>query len=142
MSLADRPVVEVVRGRDLHRAGAELAVDVVVGDHRDVASVSGSARLADQMPIALVLGMHRDRGVAQHRLRARRGDDDRFAAVGERIADLPELALLLLGVDFEIGHRGAELRVPVDEPLAAIDEPVLVKAHTSRAPPATTRRPS
>jgi len=35
MPLADLVVVEVVRRRDLDHAGAELAVDIVVGDHRD-----------------------------------------------------------------------------------------------------------
>jgi hypothetical protein len=49
VALADRVVVEVVRGRDLHHAGAELAVDVVVGDHRDLAIGQRQAHgLADQ----------------------------------------------------------------------------------------------
>jgi len=73
--------------------------------------------------------MHRDRGVAQHRLRTRRRDDQGSRLVGERVRELPEPALLLLAVDLEIRHRGAELRVPVDEPLAAVDEPVLEQAH-------------
>ena len=39
--------------------------------------VSGSrTRLADQRAIALVVGMHRDRDVAEHRLGPRRRDDD------------------------------------------------------------------
>ena len=35
---ADLEVVRVVRGRDLDRAGAELGIDVVVGDDRDAAT--------------------------------------------------------------------------------------------------------
>src|SRR5262249_48774145 len=62
-------------------------------------------------------------------LRPRRRDDDigqPFAAgAGERVADLPQRSLFLVVVDFEIRYCGAELRIPVDEPLAAIDEAVL-----------------
>ena len=44
VALADLVVVEVVRRRDLDAAGAELRVDVLVGDDRNVAGrVSGSA---------------------------------------------------------------------------------------------------
>jgi hypothetical protein len=42
---ADLVVVEVVRGRDLDDAGAEFAVDVVVGDDRISRSVSGSVTI-------------------------------------------------------------------------------------------------
>ena len=34
----DLPIVEIVRRRDLHRAGAEFAIDIVVGYDRDFAS--------------------------------------------------------------------------------------------------------
>ena len=125
----DLPVVEVVRGRDLHRARAELAVDVVVGDDRNrPASQRQRHVLADQRRVALVGRIDGDRDVAQHRLRPRRGDDHARAAVDEGIPDLPELALLLLAVDLEVRHGGAELGIPVDEPLAAVDEAVLVQA--------------
>ena len=130
--LADLPVVEVVRRRDLHAAGAERLVDVVVGDHRDRAAGERQRdRPSDQRGVALVVRIHRDGDVAQHGLRPRRRDDD-FAvpvdrATRERIADLPDLPLLLLALDLEIRHRGAERRVPVDEPLAAVDEAVLVQ---------------
>ncbi len=35
MALTEGEIVEVVRRRDLHSAGAELPIDIVVGDHRD-----------------------------------------------------------------------------------------------------------
>ena len=37
VTLAHSIVVEVMRGRDLHAAGAEFLVHIVVGDDRDVA---------------------------------------------------------------------------------------------------------
>ena len=95
--LADLPVVEVVRRRDLHAAGAEFLVDVVVGDDRDRAPGERQRDLlADETRVALVVRIHGDRHVAQHRLRSRRRDDETPGAIGERIANLPQLALLLL----------------------------------------------
>ncbi len=128
--LSDRPVVEVVRRRDLHAAGAEFLVDVAVGDHADRAAGERQRHfLADELGIAPVVGIHGDRDVAQHRLGPRRRDDDITLAIDTRIADLPDLALLLLVLDLEVGHGGAELRIPVDEALAAIDEPVVEQPH-------------
>ena len=77
----DLVVVEVVPGRDLDAAAAERGIDVVVGDDRDQSSGQRQPDLAsDEVTIALVVGMHRDRRVAQHRFGSRRGDDEVTAA--------------------------------------------------------------
>ena len=79
--------------------------------------------------VAFVVGIHRDRDVAQHRLRPGRRDHDVAGAIARpRVADLPDLALLLVVLDLEVRHRRAERRVPVDEALAAIDETVVEEA--------------
>ena len=52
-----------------------------------------------------------------------------MSAVHGGVADLPQPAVFFLGLDFEVRHRGLQLRVPVDEPLAAVDEPLLVELH-------------
>ena len=88
MPPADLEVVEVVRRRDLDRAGALLRIGIFVGDDRDAPADQRQDRvLADQMPVALVVRMHRDRGVAQHRLRPRGRDRDEVRIV--RIERLP-----------------------------------------------------
>jgi hypothetical protein len=69
-----------------------------------------------------------DGGVAEHRLGAGGGDDDRAGAVGEGIADGVELADALFVLDFEVGDGGLEDGVPVDDVRAAIDEALLVEA--------------
>ena len=75
VALADLEVVEVVRRRDLHRAGALLRIGVVVGDDRDAAADERQdGELADQMLVALVVGMHGHGGVAQHGLGPGGGD--------------------------------------------------------------------
>ena len=73
---ADLEVVGVVAGGDLERAGAELGVDVLVGDHRQPAADQRQHRvLADHVAVAVVVGVDRDRGVGQHRLGRRRTVD-------------------------------------------------------------------
>ena len=102
MPLADGEVVGIVRGRDLHRAGAELAADPRIDHDGDFAIHQRQAQLfAMEMQVALVLGMNGDGRIAEHGLRARRGYRDElagfFASIAEhRVANLPEMALLLL----------------------------------------------
>ncbi len=78
--------------------------------------------------------MHGNAGIAEHGLRARRGDHDkgrgilgieRFAF--DRIAQIPEVALHLGLLHFEIGDRGQELGVPVHQPLVLVDQAVAVQ---------------
>ena len=95
--LADLEIVEVVRRRDLHRAGALLRIGIFVGDDRDPAADQRQDDvLADQVLVALVVGMHRDGGIAQHGLGPRGGDDDESMdrlderLAFERIAQMPE----------------------------------------------------
>ena len=40
---------------------------------------------------------------------------------------MPEIALQILRFHFQIGNRGFQLGVPVDQPLVAVDQPVLVQ---------------
>ncbi len=88
---------------------------------------------AVEMQVALVLGMNGDGRVAEHGFGARGGNGDElaglFAAVAEDgIADLPEMALLLVVDDFKIADGGLAARAPVDDVGAAIDEALMVEA--------------
>ena len=149
VALADRVVVEVVRGGDLDHAGAEGLVDVVVGDHRDAATGQRQFHeLAVQGEVTRVFRIHHRRGIAEHGFRAGGCDDHVVAgfaqdldAVGidlhmlvartirERVADRPHVAVLFLAGDFKIGDCGLQHRIPVDQALAAIDQALLVQAH-------------
>ena len=128
--LADLEVVEVVRRRDLHRAGALLRIGIVVGDDRDPAADQRQDHvLADQMAVALVVRIHRDAGVAQHGFGPRGGDDDEARRIFrierlafERIAQIPQAALDLDLLHLEIGDRGQQLRIPVHQPLVLVDQ--------------------
>src|ERR1700722_18032303 len=128
VTLAQLEVDRIVRGRDFQRAGAEFAIDRGVGDDLYLATYQRQPnRLADVRLVALVVGIHGDRGVTEHRLGPRRCDRYSAGAVGERVTDVPEAALDVLVIDFEIGQRRFASRAPVDEPLGAIDELLVVK---------------
>ncbi len=128
--LADVVVVEVVPRSDLHAAGAERRIGVVVTDDRNQALGQRQPDLlADQVLVTLVRRIHCDCGVAEHRFRASRRDHEMTAAIRERITQVPQLTLLGHGQHFEIRQRRVQHRIPVDEPLAAIHQPVFVQAH-------------
>ena len=125
---ADLEVVGVVSGRDLQRARAELRLHVRVGDDPQPAADERQDRgLADQPRVARVVGMHRDRGVGQHRLRPHRGDGDRAAARGHRVVDVVERVGDLALLDLEVGDRRARAGIPVDHPVVAVDQALVVE---------------
>ena len=129
--LADFKVVEVMRGRDLHRAGALFRVGVFVRNNRDQPVRQRQAyHLPNQMLVAFVVGMHRDRGIAQHGLGPRGGHHQELPVrARDRIFDVPEVTLDLDILDFEIAHRRLQPRVPVDQPLVLVDQPLAVELH-------------
>ncbi len=82
VTFADLIVQRIVRRRDLHGAGAEVALDGGVRKDRNRSSGQRQSHvLADEMRVAFVVGMHGDGGIAEHRLRPRSGDFDRKRAV-------------------------------------------------------------
>src|SRR5215217_1613024 len=122
----DLEVGGVVPGRDLERAGAELGIHVLVGDHGQPAADQGQdRRLADQPRVALVARIDRDRGVGQHRLRPHGGDGDRPRARLQGVVDRVEGVLDGALLDLEVRDRGAQSGVPIDHVVVAVDEPLL-----------------
>ena len=125
---ADLEVVGVVAGGDLQRPGAELGVDVLVGDDRQPPPDQRQhAELADQVAVALVARVDRDRGVAEHRLRPhRRHRQDPVGAL-DRVVDRVERVLDLAVLDLEVGDRRVRARVPVDHVVVAVDVALVVE---------------
>ena len=67
---------------DLHRARAFFGIGIFIGDDRNLPpDQRQDDMLADQMRVAFVVRMHRDRGVAKHRLGARGGDDNEACGI-------------------------------------------------------------
>ena len=136
VTLADFIVVEVVGRGDLHAAGAELGIAVVVGDDRDKTPDQRQFdELADQRLIALVARVDRNRRVTQQGFRASGGNYQVVlaisggGAIGQRVAQVPQVALLVVVFHFKVGDRRVQLGVPVDQALAAVDQAVFMQTH-------------
>ena len=121
-------VVEIVPRRDFDRARAESGIDIGIGDYRDFAfDERQHDLLADHRLVAHVIRMHRHGGVTQHRLGPRRRHGHCARAVGERVADVPEMAGRFLVIDFEVAKRRLASRAPVDQAERAIDQPLAIE---------------
>ncbi len=128
VAAADLEVVGVVPGGDLQRAGAEFGLDVVVGDDLQLAADQRQDRLLPHQPtVPLVVRVHGDRHVGQHRLGPHGGHRDRARAGGQRVVDVVQGVGDLAVLDLEVGDRGALARVPIDHVPVAIDVALLVK---------------
>ena len=122
--LPRREVVDVVRGRHLHDAGAEFAVhEDPVLDHGELAADDRQdGRLPAELRRAGVVGVDGERGVAEHRLRPRRRDDRSRRHPGHVVADAIERPLLLAVDDFQVRDRGPAAGAPVDDVAPAVDQ--------------------
>ncbi len=124
VALGDLEVGMVVPGRDGHHSGAEGGVDgLVFDDGRSHGPVDplGRERVAVLiLGVALVIGVHHHVLVAELCFGTRGADLER--AVLERV----EILLALLVFDLVVAHSRLELRVPVHDAVAAVDEAVLV----------------
>ena len=120
-------VVGVVSRGDLHGTGAELGIDVVVGDDGDLPP--GERVLeggADESLVSLVVGVNRNCGVAEHRFDSGGRDDDMRLGIVERaVSQRDEFALDVLELDLDVGDGGLQHRRPVDQSLGAIDQTVV-----------------
>ena len=128
MTQTDLEVVGVVCGRHLHDAGTEIHLDVAVRNDRDLAADKRQDDgLADNILVPFVVGMHRNAGIAEHRLGTRSRQLHISAAVRERITDVPERTVAFLIFDLGVGDRRQAVRAPVDDALAAIDQPLVIE---------------
>ncbi len=122
-------VVGIVRGSDLHRAGAELRLREFVGDDGNLALHQRDENvLPVEMRVALIFRVHSDRGVAQHRFGTGGRYGDELVRADNRIANLPQFPGDVLVLHFEIGDRGFVPRAPVHDVMSAINQAFLIQA--------------
>ncbi len=129
MPPADLEVVGVVSGGHLQNPGAEIQRNVAVPDHRDLPV---HEREEDHLPyaitITLIIGVHRERRVPQHRLGPGGGDDQEFPAPVDGVPDVIEVPRVILVFHFQVGEGGLAPGAPVDDVIAAVDQAVAVQA--------------
>ena len=123
-------VVGVVGRGDLNEAGAKVGVDMPILKDRDLAVDDRQHDgLTHEGGLLGILRGDGDARVAEHGLGARGGDDDVVLAVdrlGQRVAQVPQVALLVLILGLVVRDGGGAVGAPVDDALAAIDQAVVV----------------
>ena len=113
---------------DLEAAGAEIHVYVFILDHRYLAAHQRHYNaLPFQVGVFRVVGVDAHRRVAHDRLGARRGHYGVAVLACYVVAQIVELAVLLFVDHFDVAQSGLGLRIPVDHPLAAVDQSAAVK---------------
>ena len=123
-------VVRIVRRRHLDRARAECGIDVRICKERNAPLHHGQdQRLAHEIFVALIVGMHRHARIAEHRLGARRCNFNVVIHAINPIAEMPEMPLLRLMLDLDVGDRRRAVRTPIRDARALIDQPLLIEAH-------------
>ena len=139
-----------MRAGDLHGTRTEIFVGIFVGDDRDQPAMFSRtdrnfAQFSDNRRIAFIRRMHRDCTIAQHGFRAGRGDRNVIARLAqgdipalvffnvfiglpvcERIFEVPHVAVDFGVFDLEIGNCRFEMRIPVDQTFAAIDQALVI----------------
>ena len=104
MSHADLEVVRVVCGCDFHCARSEFRVDVVIGNDNDLPIQERVwQRLADKVAVSLIVGMHGDGGVAEHRLQTSGRHHDMGLVITHRpVPERHQLTLDVFVFDLEV----------------------------------------
>ena len=126
----DLEVGRVVPRSDLQRSRSELRVDAIVRDDRHAPLDDRHEHFpADQVPVALVLRVHRDRDVGEHRRRTHRRDGHRAPALHEGVARVGQRVVDLEVLDLEVRDRRLAVGAPVDDPVRAVHPAALVQVH-------------
>ena len=123
-------IVGVVSRGDLDKAGAKVGVDVPILKDGDLAVDDGELDgLAHKGGLLGVLRGDGNARIAEHGLGACGGDDDVILAVdrlGQRVAQVPQVALLVLILGLVVRDGGGAVGAPVDDALTTIDQAVVV----------------
>ena len=130
VSLTHGVVVGVVGRGDLDKAGAKVGVDMPILKDGDLTVDDGELDgLTHKGGLLGVLRGDSHARVAEHGLGARSGDDDVVLAVdrlGQRVAQVPQVTLLVLVLGLVVRDGGGAVGAPVDDALAAVDQAVVV----------------
>ena len=93
VALPDRIVIEIVRRRDLHAAGAKRGIGVLVGDDRNASTGQRQFdEFAEEVSVAFVVRIDGQCAVTEHGLGAGSRYHQMALAVGQRVAHVPHVA--------------------------------------------------
>ena len=128
MAQTDLEVVRVMRGGNLNDTGAEVYLDIIVGDNGYLAVNYGQdKRLADDILISLIVGIDRNGGIAEQGFGSCCGELKIAASVLKGIAQMPEVTRLILIFNLCVGDGGQAVGAPVDYSLAPVDKSLFIE---------------
>ncbi len=127
--LSNIPIIEIMRRRDLDGTRPLLRIAVFIRDDRNHPVNERKLCIsANQTAITRIFRMHRNRDIAEHGLGPRRRNRDGPSLLAiDGIANVPEMAFDFPALHFEIGDRGLQFRIPIDQTVVAIDQLFAVK---------------
>ena len=124
----DLKVIRVMSGSDFDNARTEIHLNIVIGDNGNFpVNYRKNNGLADNILISLILGIHRDGGIAEKCFRSRCGELKISAAVLEGIAQMPEMAGLILILNLGIRNGCQAVGAPVDDSLASVNQTLFIE---------------
>src|SRR6516162_778094 len=131
----DLEIGKIVSRSDLNGAAAGLWIRMLVGNNRHQTVGERKAHgFSDQIAKSLIIRVDRDPAVAEHRFGPGCGHNDKSARhIRYRITDMPQRTDGLAVFDLEIRDHGVHHRVPVDEPLVAVDEAFAIEPYEDAA---------
>ena len=128
MAQTDLEVVRVMRGGNLNDTGAEVYLDIIVGDNGYLAVNYGQdKRLADDILISLIVGVDRNGGIAEQGFGPCCGELKIAASVLKGIAQMPEVTRLILIFNLCVGDGGQAVGAPVDYSLAPVYKSLFIE---------------
>ena len=121
-------VVGVMGGGHLDATGAEFHFGVVIGNHGNFFVHQGQDNLlAHDGLVAVVIGVDANAAVAQHGLGTGGGHNDLAGAVGQGVADVPQVSGLIHILHLGIAQGGDAAGAPVDDAAALIDKTLFIQ---------------
>ena len=116
-------VVRVMSRGNLHAAGTEFLIHILIRNHRNLAIGKWQLQhLANQILITFILRINCYCRITQQSFRTGRCNLNKSALFSDnRIIDMPEKTILLLMLYLGIGNRGLADRAPVDDAGAFIN---------------------
>src|SRR5690625_4460210 len=131
VTLPNFEVIFIVRGRDFKNPGSELAIDIRIGDDRNLLSRKRTPDMfSNQMFVTIIFRMNRNGRITHQGFRPRRRNFQKFARILDHfVTHFVENPLLGLHDHLFVRKRGETRRTPVDHPFAAINETAAIKFH-------------
>ena len=123
MAFAHGKVIGVVGRCNFYGTGTKTDIDIVIGNDFDFTIYERyDDFLADVFFHAVVFGIDGNGRIAHDGFRTGRGNHDVVIFSDDGIFDIPEAALYVRMVYFDIGQCRIAMRAPVGDTLSLIDE--------------------